>query len=734
MTTATRTPYTPEELLEHFERAKPQGPNRWRVLCPVHVDTDPSLDVNYKDGKYLFACRSHGCSFKDIAAAAGLETERCFPDTGKGRDNGHYKTKPKATADEYPPPWEWKDRGLLEAVFPYQNEEGVTQFEVLRGKPWKGFKKQHRQRRADGKWTTDGTRPLPFMLPELLEDVAMGRTIFVVEGEKKVLALRQWGFAATCCAGGAKKWKPEHAEYLTGANVVIFPDNDRPGREHAEAVAKSLSGKASSIHVVALPGLPEKGDIIDWQAAGHTREELQALVAAAPEWIPVETATTRSERPTLANYRIEPTMDESGKPRKVAVPLPEITRALLDVADGWPKRINDRLFVDTGGAIRHLSTPDSLFAWIGEGHTVAWPGGTDADGNTLTPKAEFFESLRASVDAFQSVEEFPHEPEIAGSYYAWKILTNYKADGEALNGLLAFFDNAETPADRVLIRAMFLTPAWGGLAGLRPAFIITAPDRGYGKTTLADAVGSLYGGAIDLEADEARDERLKSRLLGDAALSKRVLRVDNVKTSQSSTQLEALITSSVISGHRLYAGETARPNYLTTIVTGNTVRLSRDLADRAFVIRLAKPKARPGWSENLGAYLESRRDHILADIVAELRKPVAATEARDRWQSWTSNVLARCTPGAAAIVAANQARRNECDDDLEEASLILDALRSRGLSFLTAAVATTVVNEALHVQWTTNKVTRRIQSHVEAGRLSGIERYNTGNTRGWNVA
>ena len=50
--------------------------------------------------------------------------------------------------------------------------------------------------------------------------------------------------------------------------LVVLPDNDEPGRRHAEKVAKSLWSKAASIKVLKLPGLPDKGDVSDWLDAG----------------------------------------------------------------------------------------------------------------------------------------------------------------------------------------------------------------------------------------------------------------------------------------------------------------------------------------------------------------------------------------------------------------------------------------------------------------------------------
>jgi hypothetical protein len=49
---------------------------------------------------------------------------------------------------------------------------------------------------------------------------------------------------------------------------------------------KACTAKRQVVKVLELPGLPEKGDISDWLAAGGTREELLELAAEAPEWEP----------------------------------------------------------------------------------------------------------------------------------------------------------------------------------------------------------------------------------------------------------------------------------------------------------------------------------------------------------------------------------------------------------------------------------------------------------------
>lgn len=119
------------------------------------------------------------------------------------------------------------------------------------------------------------------------EAVGNGHFVVIVEGEAKVDLLRSWNVPATCNAGGAGKWKPEHSAFLQGADVVILPDNDQPGRKHRDVVGASLQGIAASIRVLDLPNLPPKADVKDWATAGGTVEQFHDLIERkAKPWAP----------------------------------------------------------------------------------------------------------------------------------------------------------------------------------------------------------------------------------------------------------------------------------------------------------------------------------------------------------------------------------------------------------------------------------------------------------------
>jgi DNA primase len=143
---------------------------------------------------------------------------------------------------------------------------------------------------AEWSWSVKGVSQVLYRPPELIEPIALGNPVFIVEGEKDADRLRSIGVPATCNAGGAGKWKPEHSEWFEGADVVIIGDNDPSGQDHAEAVARALGKIAKRVRVVdikaAWPEAPPKGDISDWLDNGGTAEALYALIEALPDWAP----------------------------------------------------------------------------------------------------------------------------------------------------------------------------------------------------------------------------------------------------------------------------------------------------------------------------------------------------------------------------------------------------------------------------------------------------------------
>jgi hypothetical protein len=176
------------------------------------------------------------------------------------------------------------------ATYDYYDEDGKLLFQVCRTAD-----KEFPQRRPDGNggwaWGTKGVRKVLFHLNEVTEAIASGHAVLIVEGEKDVLSLERIGLVATCNPGGASepgkapKWRKEYSETLRGADIVVIPDHDPAGYAHADAIASMSGGIVKSVRVLKLadhwPDCPKGGDISDWLAAGHTREQLVALIDQA---------------------------------------------------------------------------------------------------------------------------------------------------------------------------------------------------------------------------------------------------------------------------------------------------------------------------------------------------------------------------------------------------------------------------------------------------------------------
>lgn len=125
----------------------------------------------------------------------------------------------------------------------------------------------------------------------MLAAVEARETIWLVEGEKDADILIEHGLAPTTNPGGAGKWRDEYSEMLRGAKVVILPDNDDSGRQHAQTVAQRLHGVAAEVRILEFRGLPEKGDVSDWirereeedgKDPASTRATLEYLASTAP--------------------------------------------------------------------------------------------------------------------------------------------------------------------------------------------------------------------------------------------------------------------------------------------------------------------------------------------------------------------------------------------------------------------------------------------------------------------
>jgi 5S rRNA maturation endonuclease (ribonuclease M5) len=334
--------------------------------CPKCGGTD-RFSVHL--GKQVFNCR--GCGAKGRGAIdlvmfldgcaflAAVETVTGEPppgpqNPGGGSQHGNGDAR-KAQEPARDAPYDPK----AAFEFTYHDESGAVLYRVKRtdhkgGKQGKSFFQNPPDPNSPGHWLTgkgcmDGVRRVPYHLPELLEAFRQGETVLIVEGERKTDVLRDWGFAATCNSGGrgsANVWV-EHARefflpcYTSG--IIILPDYDDTGREHAGIVAEAFASVGATVRTLVLPGLPPKGDVVDWVEAGGTAEQLHVLIDRdARPWKP-------SERESV---NAGPAPDT--KPRKKRAAVPSEDTLALDFAGRH------------GDELRFVSFWGKWLKWTGE--------------------------------------------------------------------------------------------------------------------------------------------------------------------------------------------------------------------------------------------------------------------------------------------------------------------------------------------------------------------------------
>ena len=190
-------------------------------------------------------------------------------------------------------------------TYEYRDAAGVIRFRKVRNSPGREPRFWLQQPDGNGGWrkgTAGVDTGLLYRVNEVAQAIAAGRVICVAEGEKDADSLWRLGFAATCSAHGAHdatkrqkpKWYASHSAQLRGADLVVFNDNDAAGYEHADTTCNLSIGVARRMRrldlKLAWPAIPKGGDVSDWLAAGHRREELVALIDAAPDYTPTKTA------------------------------------------------------------------------------------------------------------------------------------------------------------------------------------------------------------------------------------------------------------------------------------------------------------------------------------------------------------------------------------------------------------------------------------------------------------
>ena len=607
-----------ENLLPRLNGVRQIG-DRWEACCPCHDDQQQSLCISRgDDGRALVHCQA-GCEVNDIIETVGLTMRNLFSDNGR---NGNGQPK-----------------SVIVKTYDYRDETDKLLFQVCRMEP-KDFRQRRPKSGGGWEWKVKGVRQVPYRL-DLLAKADPSEMVFVDEGEKDVDRLIELDLLATCNAGGATKgrckWKESHSECLAGRRVVILPDNDNVGRKHAQKVAMSLHGKATSIKIITLPGLPEKGDISDWLDAGHTKDELLELAAAAPEWesseeggephadgeIVVGTDEGRVIDEAIAALASQKNVYERGgnlvhivkgskppkgisrpeeSPRIVPMRFPRIRELLAD-ARAW--------YRPSGDGDRDRGHPPE---WVVKAVDARgkWPGVQRLEAVVESPvlRADGTVLQKPGYDAetgifFQPQCQFPSipaKPSHDDAVHARDQLLEVVED-------FPFADDSH----RAAWVAGVLTPmSRYAYSGPSPAFLNDANIRGCGKSLLTDITSIIATGREMARMTLPRDDdELRKRITAMAMMGEPLILIDNIVGTFGSPSLNAALTATVWSDRIL--GQTTisiLPLYATWYATGNNIVLGADTARRVVHIRLESPEESP----------ESRTGFKHADLLAWVRR------------------------------------------------------------------------------------------------------------------
>jgi RecA-family ATPase len=188
---------------------------------------------------------------------------------------------------------EWQERRGMEkpqwretGVYEYDDGLGNVVYRTKRLEATGHAKRFVAERFEGGRWVNglgDVAR-VPYRLTDLQNAIAVARAtgdepvVYFVEDERKADKLISMGFVATAIAFGANGWRAEYADALAGLSVVILPDNDEPGLKFAGVVKAAVEGVGGSAYILDLPGLPPKGDVVDWTG---TADDLRTLTGKA---------------------------------------------------------------------------------------------------------------------------------------------------------------------------------------------------------------------------------------------------------------------------------------------------------------------------------------------------------------------------------------------------------------------------------------------------------------------
>ena len=596
--------------------------------CPVCFGTD-RFYVRADGGFFCRRCCPDGSdpqAVKNILDAA-------FDQTGpkarpNGQDDGADDPMTPAPEGPKPEPMSRPAKSKIEVEYDY-NYAAAPQavYKVWRLKPnAKGEKCFLQARVIDGKLFKPksvrkaGEKTPLYPLDELLE--SNGGQAVLVEGEKCADRLRELGYNATCWMGGCEAvGLADFSPLKEFDEIVLWPDNDKPGRKAMDQVGRIIGGNVKKLRRVAVPeGKPRK-----WDAADATeREEVDALIEAATDWTPTVTAILNTDRPVFPmnadGFRMA--LDFLGIELRYNVRAD--TYEWREKGKTW-QRVTDRWRQSTRAelerrVLRPYQTVDPGPFIIGEPNFIAWTLANCYDDGDVDPFVEWLESL----------PEWDGTERMAGALQ--QCLTPVEGQDPKL---------VEWCSTYIFAGAVNRALNPGKRQDESPVIIA---DGNSGKTTFVQlalpAFGrpDWYGSKLDMAAsDQKKLEAILGKVIVEMAEMDGMRRADHSKLKEF---LGCQVDNSVRLSYRRDPDKYPRRN----IFVGTSDKLEclpNDPNLRRFgVVRMkAKGKKGPATYRRIKAYMDANREQLWAEALAWIKagnKPnlpdslrPAATEAAE---------------------------------------------------------------------------------------------------------
>ena len=668
-------PYSPSEIASYYRERAPKvsqtGPE-WRGPCPVHGGADDNFTVNPDSG--LAYCHSQcgkGWSILQMEnELSGKQWKECRHDINEivGRPNSEQN--------------KWREV----AHYDYTDAAGEMLFQVVRFEP-KTFRQRRRVVKMDGtsagvtwEYNVKGVHRVLYRLPKVMA----ADQVLLVEGEKDVENLEKLGFTATCNPGGAcsnsGKWLKNYTDSLEGKSVVILPDNDGPGAQHAKIIAQALRFRARDLRIVRVA---EGKDVSDWIAGGATREAIEQAIAETPVSggqavgvignIPSDSGTRDGGSSPVApdarpgTGRTIPQIQVTDRPfrtvcddtldalhaanipprlfkrtcRIVGIDTSELGRPFInELSDARLRhhlsRAADFFEVNSHGIRRDVPPPMDVTRDIRFQDPVNWRLPVlDAVIEAPTIRTDGTVLAQPGYDPQSQLYLIPgaglHDLDIPDV----PTRDHLDVSVEMILDVFADFPFVDQASQTNAVAALLTAFCRHIIRGPVPLALFDATTQGTGKTLLAEVIALiLTGRPAELITPMDEPEELRKQITSMLMESPPLVIIDNVTSTVDWPALAKVITSDVHRDRVLGKSQSViMPVRCSWIATGNNLQLGGDIARRCFWIRMdagmPDPFRRSGFKHPwLKEHVLAERRNLLIALLTLARAWFAAGQPR----------------------------------------------------------------------------------------------------------